>query len=370
MSVRRILYEPGGRRLRLENFPDPEPPPGGFLAEVVFAGVCGTDVHRLAGDLPAPTTAIALGHEAVGVVTELPREGATDSAGRALKRGDRIAWFSPAACGRCHSCTIDRDPAICEALAWPYPGDQDGSAGFQDIAAIGPHVPVFLLPDELPLDAASAFGCAMPTALSALDRVGELPIGSVAVVLGSGPVGLAATLALSQRGFGRLIVVGTGQQRLAAARAFGATDILDIAESSAGQRRDAVLDISRGRGADLVFEAAGFAAAFADGMELLAARGTLAIVGLYSGAATTLVDPVHINNQQLRIIGSLGSSPSHLARGIELMARAQTTLRIDRLVAPVQFPLEQTEEAIRALGSGTIVKALVAPGAGKVTDSP
>ena len=55
---------------------------------MTFGGVCGTDAHRLAGDLPVPPGPIALGHEAVGVVADIPREGASDSAGRPLQIGE------------------------------------------------------------------------------------------------------------------------------------------------------------------------------------------------------------------------------------------------------------------------------------------
>ncbi|WP_342000298.1 zinc-binding dehydrogenase [Microbacterium sp. LWH7-1.2] len=361
MTVRRVVYDPGTSGLRLESFDDPIVPKDGLLASVSYGGVCGTDAHRLAGHLPAPPGPIALGHEAVGIVTAVGGARTSDSAGTPLHLGDRILWYSPAACGHCRSCTIDRDPSTCANLRWPYPAHEDGPAGFQEVAAIAPNVPMYRVPDILPLEAAAAFGCAMPTALSALDQVGEIRRGSVAVVLGSGPVGLAATLAMSDLPLARLIVVGTGEERLRAAAAFGATDVLDIAATTVEQRRMAVLDASDGRGADLVFEAAGVPAAFTDGIELLAVRGTLAIVGLYSGEATAAVDPVLLNNRKLRIVGCLGSDPGHLFRGIELLARFQERSPLEGVVSPQVFPLGQAEEAIRALGSGALVKAYIAP---------
>lgn len=360
MTSLRIAFDPADHRLRVRQVMDPTAPAGGLLARVTMGGVCGTDAHRLAGHVPAPPGPIALGHEAVGEVLELGEGTVGDSAGQPLSPGDRILWYPPAACGRCRACTVLRDPSACPAIDWPYPADRSGPAGFQELAALGPRVAVFRIPDGVPDAAAAAFGCALPTALSGLDRIEPVLPGGSVVVLGSGPVGLAVTLALGRTDLGQLCVVGTGAERLATARAFGATEVLDLATTSTAERREFVLDRTEGRGADLVVEAAGVAAAITDGLDLLATGATLLVLGLYSGQGVVPVDVVRLNNRSQRIVGSLGSHAGHVYRGLELVARTQPKLGLDRLVTG-RYPLDEVEEAIRASGSGEVVKAVVIP---------
>src|SRR5439155_23201944 len=94
-----------GRPFELRQYPLLDPEPGGILARVITANVCGSDLHMWRGELnlerlrlPFP---LALGHEAVGQVERLRPGVTTDSAGLPLAPGDRISWryFSP--CGRC-----------------------------------------------------------------------------------------------------------------------------------------------------------------------------------------------------------------------------------------------------------------------------
>jgi 5-exo-hydroxycamphor dehydrogenase len=360
MSGRRVVFDPADRGLRLREVPDPAVPGEGLLARVTMGGICGTDAHRLAGHVPPPPAAIALGHEAVGRVLALHEATSTDSAGAPLAVGDRILWYPPAACGRCHACTVRRDPSACPRIDWPSPADRAGPAGFQEVAALGPRVAVFRIPDHVPDAAAAAFGCALPTVLSGLDRIDPVPAGGSVVVLGSGPVGLAAVLALGRTDLERLVTVGTGTDRLAAARSFGATDTLDLARTTTDERRAAVLDLTGGRGADLVVEAAGVAAAVTDGLELLGHGATLLVLGLYSGDGVLPVDVVRLNNRSQRIVGSVGSHAGHVFRGLELVARAQPALGLDRLVTG-RYPLENIAEAIKVTEAGEVVKAVVEP---------
>lgn len=357
---RLMEFDPADRKLRLREVPEPVPPAGGLTARITMGGVCGTDAHRLAGDLPAPSGPISLGHEAVGTVLELGDATTTDSAGRSLAAGDRVLWYPPASCGRCRACTVQRGYAFCANTDWPIPVERAGSAGFQEVATLSSQVAVFGIPDEVPDAAAAAFGCAMPTVLGGPDRIDPVQAGGSVVVLGSGPVGLAAALALGRTDLDRLIVVGTGAERLDTARRFGATDVLDLAETSVEARRALVLERTAGRGADLVVEAAGVAAAVADGLDLLGPGGTLLVLGLYSGAGVVPVDIVRLNNLHQRIVGSIGSHAGHVHRGLELVTRLQPAMGIDRLVTG-RYPLDQLEEAIRASGAGEVVKAVVTP---------
>ncbi|KAJ5559752.1 hypothetical protein N7513_002151 [Penicillium frequentans] len=69
------------------------PAPDEILVRVSMAGVCGSDVHRLKGDIPVNAEAVCFGHEAVGVIESLGAEVKTDRAGAPLSEGDMLYWM-------------------------------------------------------------------------------------------------------------------------------------------------------------------------------------------------------------------------------------------------------------------------------------
>src|SRR5207253_5482704 len=99
-----VLVEPR-RRLELRELPDPRPQAGQVLLRVRACGVCRTDLHIAAGELPDPKLPLVPGHEIVGIVEE--------GAGR-FARGTRVGvpWLGWT-CGVCVYCTSGREN-LCE----------------------------------------------------------------------------------------------------------------------------------------------------------------------------------------------------------------------------------------------------------------
>ena len=107
------------RSVVLEQFGEPvavrqaEQPADGLLVRVQYGGVCGTDVHLQAGRLPIQVP-IVLGHEGVGRVEAVAPGFERDAPGAPLNVGDRVAWASSIACGRCFYCRDAQEPTLCE----------------------------------------------------------------------------------------------------------------------------------------------------------------------------------------------------------------------------------------------------------------
>src|SRR5262245_37804388 len=162
----------------------------------------------------------------------------------------------------------------------------------------------FRIPDDTPSEAVIAFGCAMPTMLQGMDRLGGVTPGQTVVVQGCSPVGLAAILLSKIAGARQIIVIGAPERRLGMARRLGADEAISLeVMPSEDERVQRVRDLTAGRGAEVVIEAAGVVAAFGEGLKHAAKAGRYLIVGLWSAPGTIPVQPRFINNANLRIIG-------------------------------------------------------------------
>lgn len=347
---RRMVFVGSGRPLECWDGAVADPPPGAVLVRVVKAGVCGTDAHRLDGDLPEVGHPVTFGHEGIGEIVTLGEGVATDHWGSPVRPGD-LVYFTPSG----------PTPAAAPLMGWPPPADLPNPAAFQDYATLPPRSAFSRIPEGTDPDAVIAFGCAMPTALGGMARLGGVQPGQTVVVQGCGPVGLSATLLSSLTLARQVIVIGDPANRLAAATVLGATTTIPLEGTTGEARRGLVRELTEGRGADVVIEAAGRMEAFDEGVNLLADDGRLLILGIYSGHGTVQLDPVRLNNRNLAVIGSLGPSTfSDYRTTIQLAQRHGERLQFADLITH-RFGLTQLEEAIGVGRRGEAIKAVVVP---------
>lgn len=344
--------------------PAASPGPGEVLARLELGGVCGTDVHLWHGEVPLPGP-IVLGHEGIGVVQELGAGVGSDFAGAPLAPGDRIYWQPTRPCHRCHGCTVLNDVTLCENYFAGVFGSAEGptAATYSEYVTLAADLPFYRIPDDTPSEPIIAFGCAMPTMLQALERLGGIEPGQSVVVQGCGPVGLAATLLAGVAGAGEIVVVGAPAQRLELARQYGATHTLDLGEvADPAQRIAQVRELTGGRGAEVVIEAAGVIGAFSEGLEMTAANGRYLIVGLWSAPGTVPLEPRLINNRNLRIIGTALSQPRHLHQAIEVARVHHRRLPMAQAITH-RFSIDQSQQALEAVARMETVKAVITPAA-------
>src|SRR5262245_61775021 len=91
--------------VEVREFPEPDLPSGAALLRTTLSEVCGTDVHLWHGRLSGVPYPIIPGHVTTGVLDAV-RGSVTDVHGRALREGDRVAFFDVhRTCGRCLACT-------------------------------------------------------------------------------------------------------------------------------------------------------------------------------------------------------------------------------------------------------------------------
>lgn len=350
---RRLVFTGNGRPLELRAGVVADPGPGQMLLRTVIGGVCGSDAHRLSGDQPDPGRPVCFGHEGIGRVEALGAGRTTDGAGEPLREGDLVYWTPSGP-----------TPSSFPATGWPPPDDVPNPASYQDYATLGPENPCYRIPAGTDPEAVIAFGCAMPTALGGLDRLGPIEPGQTVLVQGSGPVGLSATVLAALGDAARVIVIGAPADRLAAATRLGASTVIPLLTTTEAERRATVLDLTDGRGPDVVVEATGRVEAFPEGMALLAPAGRYLVLGIYSGQRTVELDVVRLNNLSQRVVGSLG--PSRFADYNTTIALARdhgARLGFADLVTH-RAPLADAEAAIGVAGRGEAIKAVVLPETG------
>ncbi|MBS0320956.1 MAG: zinc-dependent alcohol dehydrogenase family protein [Proteobacteria bacterium] len=282
---------------------------GEIRVRVAAAGLCHSDLSVINGDRPRPLP-MALGHEASAVVDALG-EGVDD-----LAVGDHVVVVFVPSCGHCAPCAEGR-PALCEPgaaanLAGTLLGGTRrlardgvpvnhhlGCSIFADYAVVSRRSVVRIDPD-VPLTDAALFGCAVLTGVGAVVNTAAVRAGASVAVVGLGGVGLAAVLGAVAAGARQVVAVDLADDKLALARALGATDTVNAGAADAAD----VVRAATGGGAEFVFEFAGSVRALEFAYRVTRRGGTTVTAGLPPAAATFAVPAVNLVAEERTIKGS------------------------------------------------------------------
>ena len=99
-----MVFSGSGIPMKAQEFPIPDLKNSELLVKIKYATICGSDLHTYQGSRNTPVPTI-LGHEIIGEIEILPREGCLkDYYGNDLKVGDIITWSVVVSCGDCHYC--------------------------------------------------------------------------------------------------------------------------------------------------------------------------------------------------------------------------------------------------------------------------
>ena len=367
MPAEAVVLDNFNEPLQLVARPLPEPTEGAVLADVLYAGVCGTDVHLHSGNMDIPTP-LVLGHEAVGRVKTVGHRVVEDAFGQALRDGDVIGWASSIPCGECRACRA-AEVTLCERRQvyginqpwqeWPY-----FSGGWASAIYLRPGTTIARLPVSVAPLEAIALGCAGPTVVHGLDQIRGVSGDSV-VIQGAGPVGIASALFARLRGAKCVVMIGGPTERITLARDLGVADaFVDLeVESEPRRRADLVRQlIGDDRGADVVIECTGFPDAVAEGIGLCRSGASYLVLGQYTDRGPTLINPHHITGKQLAVVGSWAFSPEDFLNYLRSLPDLLAIADLKQLVQV--FPLSEADEALESVRRGRVLKAVLAPRAG------
>ncbi|MEP6714658.1 MAG: zinc-binding dehydrogenase [Terriglobia bacterium] len=365
-DVRAAVLEAFNEPLAIRSYPHPEDPAAGeALIRVEIAGICGTDVHLWLGQLAIPLPNI-MGHESAGIVEKLGAGLERDWLGEPLREGDRVTWASSIACNECFYCRVKRQPTRCllrKAYGISYRASEAPHlrGGYAEKILLRAGSSIFRIPDSVPSEALIGAGCALTTAIHASERA-PLEWGDSVVVQGTGPVGLAAIAVARAAGAAKIVAIGGPPHRLKLARDFGAAITIDIAEiKDVESRRQAVFAALGPYGADQVVECVGYPEAVNEGILLCRDGGQFVVLGQYADAGNISFNPHTITRKQLRVIGSWGFEPRHVARAIRMLENdAELRMKFARGITH-RFPLAQADEALQTARRLTGGKTVILP---------
>ncbi len=334
------------------------------MLETVASEVCGTDVHLHHGRLAGVPYPIIPGHVACGRLAET-NGTLRDVEGAEIPTGTLVTIYDVfGTCGACWHCLVAKASTRCPSrrvYGITTSAEEGLLGGWAEAIEVKPGARVVPLPAGIDAEEFLGGGCGLPTAFHAIERA-EILLADTVVVQGSGPVGLNAAIFAQLAGAARVLVIGAPAARLDAARRLGAEDVCDItAAADPAERVRWVRDRTSGRGADVVIEASGNPAAVPEGLEMLRDAGRYVVVGQYTDAGDTALNPHrHINRKHATILGSWGYEFTHLHRALVLMAKHRERFRWRELVTR-EYPLEEAGRALEDMAALRVVKALVRP---------
>lgn len=304
-GVRRVALLYGPEDLRLETQPLPPLQAGEALIRVGSALTCSTDVkmwrwgrHRALPALPA-----AFGHEMAGEVVAVAPDVTQ------VQPGDRVFVANSAPCFACYYCRRG-EYSLCTDLQFLFGGFADHLIIPARIVAHNLHP----LPEGLSYEAA-AMAEPLADAVHGIDRADIRPEDTVAV-LGGGALGLMLVRLAALKGV-RVIAIDRHAERLAVARAYGATATVDASQEPATA---AVQALTEGRGADVVIEAVGTVPAWEQAIELVRPGGTVIFFGGCAAGTQLSVDTYRLHYQELTLRGVFHHAPGYIRTALDLLA--------------------------------------------------
>lgn len=326
-----VVDRPGS--FRVAEVPDPAPRPGEVIIEVSYCGICGTDLHILAGEFPPTPYPIIPGHEFAGTIVARGPDVKPD-----LPDGTRVAVDPSLYCGYCRQCRSGHDN-LCEH--WAAIGDTVSGA-FAEFVAV-PAVNAYRLPDHLNAQY-GAIVEPLSCALHGLRRLGPV-LGDPVVVVGVGTMGLLLVQLLMHAGAGPITAVDKVAERLEVARKLGAaTTVTDV--SALDGARFAV-------GVD----ATGVPAAIESVIGLLDRGARMLVFGVSPADATVRVSPFRVYNDELTIVGSMAVLRS-FGQAVDLLASGAVD---PHLLLAEPLPLAQFGAAVDQVRAGRGIKWHVRP---------
>ena len=329
----RVATWQGESRFTLDDAPEPVAGPGQVVVAVHAAGICGTDVHATQGLFPWKPP-LVLGHEYTGVVRAV---------GRGVSRSlvGRLVGCEPSyGCGKCAECEAGRVSQCPQCVR---------VGGFAERVAL-PARNVHPLPRGLdPVTAAMTEPAAC--CLAGLETF-RMPRGATVLVIGGGIMGLVTMVLARRRGARRLILSDPIEERRQIARRLGASIVIDPVHENL---RDKVMELTGGRGADVVCEAVGKPELVAEAVGMTKPTGFFQLVGVNPKGSRLALDLWDVHFREIRIGGAFGRGTAY-RRALTLMPK----LGLKRLVT-ARFPLEQIGEAFAHAAAGHGVKTMITP---------
>ncbi len=306
--------------LQIHNEEIPIADEGEKLIRVKSVGVCGSDLHWFSegsiGDAKLERP-LVLGHEFAGITED----------------GRRVAIDPAIPCGHCEFCEHGH-PNLCSNLVFAGHGKTDGA--LRECMAWN-EKSIFPIPDSLSFDDAAMLE-PLGVAIHTVD-LGKLKAGMTVGVFGCGPIGLLIIQMAKLSGAAKIIATDKLAHRVEAAKRFGASQAFLVADNP---RLSEIGAVTKGRGVDVAFEAAGTQDSVDTSFAAVSTGGKVVLAGIPDDDRTSFT--ASIARRKGLTIKLVRRMKHTYPRAIELVSKGLVDVRS---LVTHRFPLEQTAEAFR-----------------------
>jgi S-(hydroxymethyl)glutathione dehydrogenase/alcohol dehydrogenase len=363
--VKAAILETPATALVVEHIDIQEAQRGEVLVRLAASGVCHSDLHTIHGS-QSTRLPVVLGHEGAGVVEAVGPDVTR------VKVGDHVVLSWTPSCGQCAYCQAGH-PNLCEVV-YATMGNGTLFDGTSRLSRLGkpvyhysfissfaeycvvPEAGCVVIEKNIPLDKAALVGCAVMTGVGAAINTARVHPGSTVAVIGAGGVGLNAIQGARLAGAATIIAADISSSKLARARTFGATHVINPAEEDAVA---AVRDLTKGRGADYTFEAVGHPTTMRQCWEMARPGGTVVMIGIAPQNSELTLPANRVVREERRLMGSFyGSARPHIDMPMLLNLYTAGKLMLDELVTH-RFSLDEINSAVQALESGEAIRPVI-----------
>lgn len=341
-----VLEELG--KLVVKEVPTPRCDDDSALVRVRACAVCGSDLRIYRSGNSRVKLPQILGHEISGEVVKVGRN--IDK----IKIGDKVAIGADIPCGKCSFCEdgIGNNCQTNYAMGYQYAG------GFAEYVLLNKMVmeqgPVHVIPPDGKFDEyalAEPLGCV----LNAMEE-SRITLGDTVVIIGCGPIGCMMIPVVKRMGAARVICVERSPERQETAKRNGADVIIN---PSACDIVEAVIDVTEGLGADVIFTATPVPEMQERAIRMAKNRARINFFGgLPADASNVMINTNLIHYKELFVHGSHGSLPRQHRKAVELIRSG--TIDVRPFITH-SFSLDDIQKAFDTASSRACMRVVVHP---------
>ena len=315
---------------------------GQVLVQMAYSGLCQSQLNEIRGykgvDPYLPHT---IGHEGSGVVLDVgPNVTKT-------KIGDHVvlSWIKGIGLDAGGTKYLDEDREI----------NSGPISTFLSHAVISENrtIPI---PSSMPLREAALLGCAIPTGAGVVFNEMKVKKGQSVALFGLGGIGLSALIAASHAKAYPIIAVDVNEEKLAMAKEFGATHLINASLCNPFQD---IMQITASKGVDFSLEAAGRKEVVEAAYSVVKASGGLCVVaGNVPQGQKIEIDPFDLIRGK-RIVGTWGGG-ADIDRDVKAYVQmfSENRLTLSRLITH-EVPISEINELCSAMSAGIVGRGMV-----------
>jgi len=311
------------------------------IVKILKTTICGTDLHIMKGDLPDVADGRIIGHEGVGIVQE------TGSSVNNFKKGDHVIISCITSCGKCEYCKKSMY-SHCADGGWILGNLIDGTQA--EYVRI-PHADnsLYPIPEGADEEALVMLSDILPTGFECGVLNGQVKPGDTLAIVGAGPIGMAALLTAQFFTPAEIIVIDTDENRLAVAKTFGATHIINNTDGKAAEK---IAKLTNRKGVDVAIEAVGVSATFELCEAIIGAGGHIANIGVHGKSVVLHMETLWSKNITIttRLVDTV-TTPM-------LFKTVQSKKIEPKKLITHHFKLSEAVEAYETFGNAAKEKAL------------